>query len=178
MYVATRWVLVLFLSFVGVFASLAEVNAGRFCRRASACPCVPVPTCVPVQVTTCAPLGGSPVHAPHLKTFAVPTAVPLIKGKATDATTALTTTYTGAFTVTVKAVTATSGGVETSIASYYVTGSSGGTYSVPLSAYTDTPYNNGDYSVEFVRDGSARVARYSTFPWVVNVSRIIDPSIP
>jgi hypothetical protein len=181
MFVATRWFLVLFLSFVGVFASLAEVNAGRFCRRASACPCVPVVCvpasveCMPVPVATHAP---ALVYAARIVTFSVPTAVPLIKGKATDATTAATTTYTGAFTVTVKAITATSGGVETSIATYYVTGSSGGTYAIPLSAYTDSPYNNGDYAVEFVRDGSARTARYSSFPWVVNVTRTIDPSLP
>ena len=39
MFIAMRVFLVLFLALVGMFASLAEVNAGRFCRRASACPC-------------------------------------------------------------------------------------------------------------------------------------------
>ena len=78
--VATRWVLV--LTFFGVFASLAEVNAGRFCRRATACPCVQAASCVPVEcvpvaVTTCLPTE----HVEVVRTVPLAVTGPTITGK-------------------------------------------------------------------------------------------------
>ena len=180
--VATRWVLVLILSLFGVFASLTEVNAGRFCRKATACPCVQaapcVPTaCVPVEVATCVPLEGVACAATEYipvtyRTFATAATV---GGKFFDGSGVPKLLTNVSVTVTVKAVLTPA---PTTVAESVVVSqafiSSSATYFIDLSPYT-IPANQS-YYVEFKRTGGSTIVRYGPYP--SGSSQVIYPQVP
>ena len=79
------------------------------------------------------------------------------------------------FRVTVKAITATSGGAEIIIATMTFTSSSG-TYSIGPTDYSNTP-NNNQFYVEFNRVSTpATITRVGPYPWDVSPC-IISPHV-
>ena len=100
---------------------------------------------------------------------------PIVKGTCYDTNTPPRALTIG-ITVTVRAVTANSGGSEISIAVLDFT-SSTGQYGIPSSSYIDTP-NNNQFYVQFNRDSSpGTITRTGPFAWNVSPCAI-NPHLP